>query len=483
MMLSKNLLAMACATAVALTAPTVGFAMASDQGKARGQGIGKGLTEQVREHDSRVFQVQENADLAFTALTGATAYWGVYEGIQGPASYTAEFPQNWNGGVIMYTHGFRGQGRTVTREVPNLAFRNTALALGYAWAASSYSANFYDVRAAIEDTNRLALELTDYLERDWSVGYSNPGQYLIAGVSMGGHTAAAAVEHETLETARYPVAYEGALPLCQAEQNQFQWLGDYNRVVRELGGFGHRPYADYPDYVGEALFNLFEFDGGVPTFVPKNESGQRLKDIAMNLTGGARPIFDQGFQSPVWHGAVLGTGGADGTVTGILANEIYDNTDRIYRWTDGQRFTGQERAFTAKVGRFQADEGGNPVRDDSVRWLPLVQGDFDVPVLTMHTLGDFFVPFVHQQLYREAAETHGSEDMLVQRAIRDPNHCGFSGTEFSTALVDLVTWVNFGIKPGGDEVLDPAIVADEQYGCAYTNDELSSGRDNLPQCE
>ncbi|MDK8465133.1 alpha/beta hydrolase [Marinobacter sp. SS13-12] len=483
MMLSKNLLAMACATAVALTAPTVGFAMASDQGKARGQGIGKGLTEQVREHDSRVFKVQENADLAFTALTGATAYWGVYEGIQGPASYTAEFPQNWNGGVIMYTHGFRGQGQTVTREVPNLAFRNTALALGYAWAASSYSANYYDVRAAIEDTNRLALELTDYLERDWSVGYSDPGQYLIAGVSMGGHTAAAAVERETLETARYPVAYEGALPLCQAEQNQFQWLGDYPRVVRELGGFGHRPYEDFQQYVGEALFNLFEFDGGAPTFVPKNEAGQRLKDIAKNLTGGDRPIFDEGFQNPTWHGAVLGTGGRDGTVTGILANDIYDNTDRIYRWTDGQRFAGQERAFTAKVGRFHADKGVNPVRDDGVRWLPLVQGDFDVPVLTMHTLGDFFVPFVHQQLYREAAETHGSEDMLVQRAIRDPNHCGFSGTEFSTALVDLVTWVNSGIKPGGDEVLDPEEVADEQYGCAYTNDELSSGRDNLPQCE
>lgn len=483
MMLKKNFLALACATSLALAAPTVGFAKASGQGKVQGQGIGNGLTKEVREHDSRVFQVQESADLAFTALPGATPYWGVYEGIQGPASYTAEFPDDWNGGVIMYTHGFRGQGQTVTREVPNLAFRNIALALGYAWAASSYSANYYDVRAAIEDTNRLALELTDYLERDWSVGYEDPGQYLIAGVSMGGHTAAAAVERETLETARYPVAYDGALPLCQAEQNQFQWLGDYPRVVRELGGFGQRPYEDFQEYVGEALFNLFEFDGDAPTFVPKNEAGQRLKDIAKNLTGGDRPIFDEGFRNPTWHGAVLGTGGRDGTVTGILANEIYDNTDRIYRWTDGKRVTGRERAFTAKVGRFQADKGVNPLRDDGVRWLPLVQGDFDVPVLTMHTLGDFFVPFVHQQLYRKAAEANGSGDMLVQRAIRDPNHCGFSGTEFSAALVDLVMWVNSGVKPEGDDVLDPEVVSDEQYGCSHTNNELSSGRENLPQCQ
>lgn len=484
MTFSKNVLALACAATVALAAPAIGFANASDTGKAKGQGIGKGLAETVREHDSRKFVVQESDDLAFNALPGAKAFWGVYEGIQGPASYTAEIPIGWDGdGIIMYTHGFRGNGELLTREVPNLAFRNTALALGYAWAASSYSANYYDVRAAIEDTNRLALELTEYVERDWDARYDVPKQYLIAGISMGGHTAAAAVERETIERALYPVEYAGALPLCQAEQNQFQWLGDYNRVVRELGGFGHLPYEDYPSYVGQALFNLFEFENNRSTYVPKNEAGQRLKDIAMNLTGGERPIFDEGFRSPIWQGAVLGTGGADGTVTGILANEIYDNSDRIYRWTDGDRFTGAERALTAKVGRFQADKGANPLRDDGVRWLPLVQGDFDVPVLTMHTLGDFFVPFVHQQLYREGAIANGKEDLLVQRAIRDANHCGFSGTEFSTALVDLVTWVNFGVKPGGDEVLDPEVVADDQYGCEYTNNELSAGRGNLPQCE
>jgi len=67
MRFNKNILVMACATTIALTAPAVGFAKASDRGKAQGQGIGNGLTETVREHDSRVFQVQENSDLAFTA--------------------------------------------------------------------------------------------------------------------------------------------------------------------------------------------------------------------------------------------------------------------------------------------------------------------------------------------------------------------------------------------------------------------------------
>lgn len=477
----KYILALTCAALVTVASPALVQAKASAQGQANG--IGYGLLQTVREHDSRVFTVQTNSELAFDALPGASAYWGVYNGLQGPASYTAEFPNNWNGRVIMYTHGYRGTSSQVTREVPNAAFRQTTLALGYAWAASSYSANFYDVRAAIEDTNKLALNLTGYLERDWSVGYADPSQYLIVGVSMGGHTAAAAVERETLDTARYPVAYAGAMPLCQAEQNEFQWLGDYNRAARELAGFGDRPYEDYQSYVGQILYSLFQFDTNGPTFVPKNEAGQRLKDIAMNLTGGKRPIFDEGFRNAYWQGAVLGTGGADGTVTGILANEIYDNSDRVYRWTEGRQPTGAERAFKARLGLFHADKGANPIRDDGVRWLPLVQGDFNVPVLTMHTLGDFFVPFVHEQLYRKAALAHGHGDLLVQRAIRDVNHCGFSGAEFSTALVDLVKWVNYGVKPGGDDVLDPEVVADDQYGCAYTNNQFSSGRESLPQCD
>lgn len=194
-------------------------------------------------------------------------------------------------GFVRSWRRFRGDAGSAQ---PGLQEHSTFL--GYAWAASSYSANFYDVRAAIEDTNRLALNLTDILARDWSVEPGEVTQYLIVGVSMGGH---AAVERETMETARY----EGALPRCQVEQNEFFWVRDYNRA-------------------------------------------------AMDLTGGERPIFDEGFSSLVWQFVVLGTGGAAGTITGILAKDFCDNTGRVYRWTDGERFTGQERAFTAKVDRF-----------------------------------------------------------------------------------------------------------------------------------
>ncbi|MEJ2604889.1 MAG: alpha/beta hydrolase, partial [Gammaproteobacteria bacterium] len=68
---------------------------------------------------------------------------------------------------------------------------------------------------------------------------------------------------------------------------------------------------------------------------------------------------------------------------------------------------------------------------------------------------------------------NGRSELLVQRAIRDLNHCGFTGEELATAFLDLVSWVETGAKPAGDDVLDPAVVADPDYGCAFTSEDRS----------
>ncbi|MCK7543335.1 alpha/beta hydrolase [Marinobacter bryozoorum] len=469
---------------IAITAATLSALMLTGCGDSSSGSDDEGSEPEVsRVHDTRTFTPA--SDISFEASGSASAYYGIYEGVQGPAVYAAEMPDNWNGGLIMYTHGYRGEGAELAVSVPDAAWRATVLGAGYAWAASSYSANYYDVRAGIEDTNKLALEVMDYIEADFGEAYDSPQQVLISGYSLGGHTAAAAVDRENMERTAYKVDYQGALPFCQAEQNQFQWLGDYTRVVQELSGFGDTPDGEYQQTLPSMLVALFETDGnGNITWEPANQNGERAKQIAMDLTGGERPVFyDYGFPNPGLQGAVLGTGGRGGDINGILAKSYFDNMNREYRWTDEDTMTAEEASFNEAIRRDAADEGVNPLRDDGVRWLPLVEGDFDVPVLTLHTLGDFYVPFRHQQLYREGAIENGSEDLLVQRAIRAPSHCDFTGSEISTALIDWLTWVNGGPKPGGDEVLDPAVVADPQYGCDYTINDASRDRSALPSCD
>ena len=71
----------------------------------------------------------DEAKLPFDALPGATAYWGVHSG----AGYRVEVPENWNGDLVMWAHGFRGSGLELT--VDNHPLRELLIPAGYAWAA------------------------------------------------------------------------------------------------------------------------------------------------------------------------------------------------------------------------------------------------------------------------------------------------------------------------------------------------------------
>ena len=91
----------------------------------------------------------DESKLPFTALPGATAYWGVHTG----AGYRIEVPDNWNGVLVVWAHGFRGTGLELT--VDNHPLRDFLIPSGYAWAASSYRRNDYDVTSGVQDTHAL----------------------------------------------------------------------------------------------------------------------------------------------------------------------------------------------------------------------------------------------------------------------------------------------------------------------------------------
>ncbi|MFN3417557.1 MAG: alpha/beta hydrolase, partial [Caldimonas sp.] len=148
--------------------------------------------EEVRAHDARTFPLDEAA-LAFEALPGTTTTR--LHGVLGGAGYRIEVPENWNGRLVMYAHGYRGTNVPLT--VSNPPIRAHLIANGYAWAASSYSKNYYDVRAGVEDTNALALAFSRL------TGLAEPTRRYIIGHSMGGHITGAAIEEETFRTANH----------------------------------------------------------------------------------------------------------------------------------------------------------------------------------------------------------------------------------------------------------------------------------------
>jgi hypothetical protein len=113
-----------------------------------------------------------------------------------------------------------------------------------------------------------------------------------------------------------------------------------------------------------------------------------------------------------------------------------------------------------------------------MRWIPAINGEFNVPVVSIHTLGDLYVPFAMMQHYEQRGIAKGSATHLVQRAIRGAAHCDFTVTEQVQAFDDMVAWEQTGKKSAGGEVLHAATVAASSYGCAFTNNVLT--QDDTP---
>ena len=447
-----------------------------------GSGSSPPAPEETRAQDSRTFTIDPST-LPFDALAGSTVETDRWYGILGNAGYRVEVPKTtWNGMLVMYAHGFKEGGDVSVLDAYSMpdGLRRYLLENGYAWAASSYSKNYYDVRAGIEDTNALALAFNNIAEANGRP-LTAPTKIYIIGHSMGGHITAAAVEDETYSTANNKVHYNGAVPMCGVvgDTELFNYFTGSQLAAQKVAGF---PATSFPSLeydpnatnIINALFTTFPFPL-VPTTL-----GLTFEGIIMNLTGGTRPMFDQGFTGPLLGVLVWGTfaGGGDGTISGILNKNGVDTNAIVYQFDADPTLTAEEAAFNASILRVTADPDANRLRRDGLRWIPKVNGNFSVPVVTIHTLGDMFVPFEMEEVYRTRANAGTGDNWLVQRAIRGVSHCDFTVAETVAAVEAMLDWEQHGIKPIGDDVLTAGTIGTANYGCQFTNN--TTGIDDSP---
>lgn len=424
------------------------------------------VPEETRPQDARTFTISEAA-LPFTALTGSTVETDRWWGVLGSSGYRVEVPKTtWNGMLVMYAHGYSGTGAALPPTSMPAGLRRWLLDRGYAWAASSFSKNYYDVRAGVEDTNALALNFNSIAVTNGRP-LARPSKIYIIGHSMGGHISAAAAEDEAFETAANKIRYNGAVPMCgvTGDMELFNYFVAAQLSAQKLAGFDATsfPVLNYDLInvnVRSALFTTF------PTV--RTAAGNKWKGVMMNLSGGKRPLFDQGFDGPMT-ATVWGTFGGDGTITGILNKQGTDTNSIIYRFTEVQTLTAEEYAFNISIVKATAERDANRIRRDGVRWVPQINGNFSIPVVSIHTLGDMYVPFRMMQIHFNRAQAGTGKNWLVVRAIRGIGHCDFTVAEQVKALEDMLRWDQQGVKPTGDDVITAATVANDRYGCAFTN--------------
>lgn len=412
------------------------------------------------------FYVDE-ASLPFEPLHGASAHWGILDG----AGYRIEIPANWNGELVMYARGFTVSAALTVADPPN---RRRLIESGFAWASSSNRTNGYDPGQGMKDTHRLHQYVLDTFGDETPITRS-----YAMGSSMGGHVVGLMVE-------KWPQEFDGAFAECGNMGDVA--LSDYYQDVYLAGATitGQEPTVPVPvDYSTNALPKQRQ---AMATNFPRglNETGERFKNLVMMLTGGERPLFDEG-----WTGGILPFSSITAAQGWPGAGDGLDNNGRVYQFDADRALTPEEQEFNDDILRFT----GTPPQRTEKRWspregttVPRLTGDISIPVMTTHTVGELFVPFSMEQIYAEKVANKDRSDMLVQRAIRDVLHCGFSDAERDRAFDDLVHWVKTGEKPLGDDILNPAAVADPQFGCRFTEGDaanygISISRTWLPQCE
>lgn len=396
--------------------------------------------------------------LPFAAIPGIETerVWGVHNG----AGYRIEVPTNWNGRLVIWAHGYRGDPATdpgaLELTVDNHPLRAFLVSQGYAWAASSYSRNAYDPSQGAKDSHALS--------KFFNGRFGKPEKTYITGASMGGHVT-------TVMAEQWPHSYAGAMPICgvMGDYELFDFFLDFNVAAQTLSGM-NQVYPYGPDYLSTTVPQTKDALAAIPGFFPYALNGQGLafKALVEQRSGGQRPLFEQGFQ--FWNGVagdfLFGLGVGDGTLPRQPGVAV-QNTDVTYQFDADPALSPEETAFNDMVQRVYADPQAR--RRNGLANVTPTPGDLKIPMLTLHTLGDLFVPFHMQQEYARRVATKGASDLLVQRATRDFGHCTFTGSELVTTFVDLVSWVEAGVKPAGDAVLDPATVADPNFGCQFTS--------------
>jgi pimeloyl-ACP methyl ester carboxylesterase len=365
------------------------------------------------------------ADPSFEALPGARALYGAYEG----AGYRIEVPDAWNGQVVYYAHGFRGNPPALTVSFPPL--RDYLIAHGYAWAASSYSKNGYEPGAGARDTHALR---DIFVEK---VG--TPSRSYIYGQSMGGHVVSLSLE-------QYPTAYDGALSECGVVSGHevLDYFLSWGTLSGYFAGVDLHGLTSDAQVFGSTISG--EIAPRLGTLEDPTQAGSAFADVIKNLTGGDRPFFREGYAMNYgFNFAIL----VNAVGTAGPSNAAAQNVDTRYTIDDGFGVTSEQ--LNREVSRVEA----NDTYRDPQRWPEFapMTGRIERPHLTIHGTGDLFVPISLEQSYRRSVDAAGSGDLLVQRAIRRAGHCAFSDEERTRAFEDLVSWVATGEKPPGEDLL------------------------------
>jgi len=348
---------------------------------------------------------------------GVTRYDGV---IGGENLYAFLVPDDWNGELVLYAHGFIDADEPLALPTKDnvLAIRDRYVAMGFAWAYCSYRENGLAVKDGAWATRRLQKLFK-------AVVKSEPSHTWLVAHSLGGLIGVELVE-------KHPGEYDGILTMS----------GMVGGTKAQL------------DYVGDVriLFDLF-YPGVLPgTVIDVPEGLDILFDVVYPAVGAIQAdptglgIISMLQQTPL--------PGRDGeefvesmvTALGFNVRAIHDvlertngrcpidNLDTVYAPALPGLLPPEVLAMiNAGAQRYSRPR---PTENLFDRYYE-PSGQLAIPMISLHDQYDPVVPLFHEDLYAAKVAAMGNSANLEQRVVDRYGHTDFSADEAATALMDL----------------------------------------------
>ncbi|MCQ1999133.1 alpha/beta fold hydrolase [Arthrobacter zhaoxinii] len=380
--------------------------------------------------------------LAWAPATATAAEPAVTElggTLPGGATWAAQLPQDWNGKLVLYSHGFR-PGPDNPAEDPG--FESTAQALtarGFAVASSSYADTGWALGTAVEDQlGTLAA---------FSASAGEPVRTIAFGTSMGG-----LVSSLIAETPDSGV--DGAVSTCGLlgggiNLNNYQLDGIHALAELLLPGAelqltGFRT-AEEAGVTINALMGAVEQAQATPEGRARLALAGALMNTPTWFSGDTEPgRNDYAAQQEAQYNWLLQTipfvvgsrasivnaaDGDSGWNQGVDYRALLRDSEQRQQVKALYRSAGLDLRRDLRTITSTADIAPDPEALDWMDRTSTPHGNLLMPVLTMHTLADILAPVEYMEEYAETVRDAGAGPLLRQSYVERTGHCTFTDAE------------------------------------------------------
>jgi hypothetical protein len=361
--------------------------------------------------------------------------------------WIADVPTNWNGTLLLYSHGF---GPPIAADAPDGNTKAALLADGYAMAGSSYDqkGSWWALNSALTDQFQTLSQVEALLPH-------KPTHVFAVGTSMGGLISSLEDEHSNGRL-------QAALTTCgivagAVQLNNYQLDGEY--AMNQLLGDGSLKLVGYSN-PGDGLATGYALDA-LAKQAQSTPQGQARLALAMSLMNVATWPAGQPMPAPHDYGAQeQGQYTIEFAPTGappLLTTMDFVEFGRYYiensdggnaAWTKDVNFgllLAKSPYAPEVISLYRqahlnlwadlenltrhANITADPAAVKTLTQTSVPTGRLQVPELDMHTISDQLVPVQQENYYRRTVAFAGRSDLLRQAFVQRQLHCNFTPSE------------------------------------------------------